>query len=91
MQFMVDVNFRGTILRGLQRRDSSLEIIRAQDVGLDGIDDRELLAWAAERGCILLTHDRATVPDAAWQRVTAGLPMPGVIVVDAQMRTGQAI
>jgi hypothetical protein len=40
---------------------------------------------------ILLTHDRATIPDFAYARVVAGQPMPGVFVVHDRMPVRQAI
>jgi hypothetical protein len=50
-----------------------------------------VLEWAAEQGRILLTHDRRTVPPIAHDRVAAGMPMPGVFVVSADVPIGQAI
>jgi predicted nuclease of predicted toxin-antitoxin system len=52
-----------------------------QDVGLRTAIDPTILEWAASQGRILLTHDRTTMPDFAYQRVRAGMPMPGVLVV----------
>ena len=42
-------------------------------------------------GRIVLTHDWATMPAFAYQRILAGLPMPGLFVVSDLMPTGQAI
>jgi hypothetical protein len=55
-----------------------------QDVGLRTADDHDVLAWAAAEGRILVTHDRETMVGFAYQRVEAGLPMPGVFVVRNQ-------
>ena len=40
-----------------------------------------MLAWAAEENRILLTHDVATMSRYAYDRVEAGLPMPGVFEI----------
>jgi hypothetical protein len=40
---------------------------------------------------ILITHDRNTLPNFAYERVRAGEPMPGVFVVSDLMPVGQAI
>jgi len=40
---------------------------------------------------VLLTHDRKTMPSFAYERVAAGLPMPGVFLVSDAMPIGQAI
>ena len=55
--------------------------MRAQDVGLGGIDDPALLAWAAEMMRILLTHDVSTITAHAYDRVKNGGRMPGVFEV----------
>ena len=39
----------------------------------------------------MLTHDRETVPNFAYDRVRAGQPMPGVFLVSDLMPVGQAI
>ena len=53
--------------------------MRAIDVGLSGVDDPGVLAWAAREGRLVLTHDVATMVGFAYDRVNGGLPMPGLI------------
>ncbi len=91
LKLVSDENFDGDILRGLFRRRPDLDITRVQDVGLSATPDPDVLAWAAAEGRILLTHDRATMPSFAYQRVQTGQPMPGIFVVSDQMPLGQAI
>jgi predicted nuclease of predicted toxin-antitoxin system len=86
-----DENFNGEIVRGLLRRQADLNLVRVQDVGLMEKNDPEVLDWAAANSRILLTHDRNTIPAFAYDRVRAGEPMPGVVVVDDRMPVGQAI
>ena len=45
----------------------------------------------AENGRILLTHDRATMPAFAYERVVAGQPMPGIFVVHDRVAVRQAL
>ena len=91
MRFLADENFDNRILAGLRRRLPALDILRVQDAGLVGAEDPEILAWAAEEDRILLTHDAATVPDFAYERIRAGAAMPGVLEVPFDMPIGQAI
>ena len=87
-----DENFNGEIVRGLLRRFADLDIVRIQDApGMLGADDPTVLEWAAAEGRILLTHDRATMPDFAYQRVLAGQQMPGLFVVNDRHPVGQVI
>ena len=86
-----DENFIGDIVRGLLLRRPDLDLVRVQDVGIEGTDDLTVLTFAAENDRILLTHDRATMPDFAYVRVASGEPMPGVLVVHDRMPVRQAI
>jgi hypothetical protein len=72
-------------------RRPDLDIVRVQDVGLSSAADPEVLAWSAVEGRVLLTHDRDTMPNYAYDRVRAGQPMPGVFLVSDLMQIGQAI
>ncbi|MGH3992866.1 MAG: hypothetical protein ACRDSN_10440, partial [Pseudonocardiaceae bacterium] len=40
-----------------------------------------VLEWAAAENRVLLTHDVATMARYAYERVEAGLPMPGVFEI----------
>lgn len=86
-----DENFNNAILRGVLRRKPDLDIIRIQDVGLSGADDPTVLAWAAEENRVLLTHDVATITHYAYERVKAGLSMPGVFEVPYGFSVGEII
>jgi predicted nuclease of predicted toxin-antitoxin system len=91
LRLLSDQNFNNDIVRGLLLRRPGLDIVRVQDVGLAEAEDPDVLAWAAEARRIVLTHDRTTFPDFAYDRVTAGEPMPGVFVVNDRMPVGRAI
>lgn len=88
---VADENFNNDIVRGMLRRKPDLDIVRVQDVGLSNEDDRVILEWAAKEGRVLVTHDVTTITNFAYERVRAGLPMPGVIEVDDDLPIGQAI
>lgn len=89
--FLVDQNFNEHIIDGLTRRDAKLKFTYVREVGLNEAPDPEILEWAAERGLVLLTHDRKTIPLFAHVRVAAGLPMPGVFLVSDDLPIRQAI
>lgn len=84
-------NFNNDIVRGLLRRNPELDIVRVQDVGLRGEEDAVILEWAAKEGRVVLTHDAATMAYFAYERVKAGLSMPGVIEVADDLPLGQVI
>jgi predicted nuclease of predicted toxin-antitoxin system len=91
LRLLSDENFNGDIVRGVLLRNPDQDIVRVQDVGLTEADDPTVLAWAAANDRIVLTHDRATMPDFAYARVTGGEPMPGVFVMNDRLPVRQAI
>jgi hypothetical protein len=91
MRFLADENFDNRILRGLLRKDPTADIVRVQDTEIVGADDPTVLEWAAGEGRILLTHDIQTLNGFAYERLAAGLPMPGVFQIGAQLPVGQVI
>ncbi|MEM7793293.1 MAG: DUF5615 family PIN-like protein [Cyanobacteria bacterium P01_C01_bin.118] len=91
LKLLADENFDNTLIRGLLRRNSRIDIIRVQDAELSGKDDPTVLAWAAQENRVLLTHDVATITKYAYERVAKGYPMPGVIEVRTDAPIGQII
>ena len=91
LSLLSDENFNGDIVRGLFLRQPNLDLLRVQDVGLREVDDPAILAWAASNERILLTHDRATMPDFAYDRLVRGEPMAGMFVVNDRMPIRQAL
>jgi hypothetical protein len=86
-----DENFDNRILRGLLHRKPELDIVRVQDVGLLGKGDADILEWAATEGRVLFTHDVKTMKQYAYDRIAAGLLMPGVFLVSKEVPISQAV
>jgi predicted nuclease of predicted toxin-antitoxin system len=86
-----DADVHGDVVRGLRRRESALDLVRVQEVGLRTAEDPEILTWAATEGRVLLTHDRKTMVGYASDRARAGEPLPGVIVLSDRQTIGEAI
>lgn len=91
LRLAADENFNNDVVRGVLRRNSGVDIVRVQDVGLSGAEDPVVLEWAAGAGRVLLTHDVATMTAYAYERVLAGKPMPGVFEVGRSVPVAQAI
>lgn len=77
LRVAVDENFNNKIVRGLLRRNPEFDIVRVQDVGLSGADDRAVLEWAANEKRVLLTQDISTITRYAYERVQKDLPLTG--------------
>lgn len=91
LRFLADENFNNQIVRGVLRRNANVDIVRVQDVGLSEADDPTVLEWAAQQGRVVLTNDVATMTNFAYQRVQAGLSMPGLFEVSRRVPVGLAI
>lgn len=91
LRLLADENFNNDILRGLAKRNPDLDVIRVQDVGLSNTADEIILDWAARENRVLFTHDVATMTRHAYDRVRAGLPMPGVCEVARFVPVGKAV
>ncbi len=77
MRFLADENFDNRILL----RNPDFDVIRVQDTEVYQADDPAVLAFAAHEGRILLTRDVNTMEGFAYDRIEAGLSMPGVIEI----------
>ena len=91
LRLAIDEDFNNRILRGLLRRRPDLDIVRIQDAGLVGKTDDEILEWASKEGRVILTHDVTTMKKHAYDRISVGLPMPGIFELSQQLPIGQAI
>ena len=90
-KFLADENFNNQIVRGILRQSNNVDIVRVQDVDLSGVDDPTILEWAAQQKRVTLTHDVATMVTFAYQRIEAGLSMPGLFEVSRRVSVGLAI
>jgi hypothetical protein len=91
LRLTTDEDVHDDIIRGLRRREPSLDIIRVVDVGLDHTPDPLILEWAAGEGRVLITGDLNTMVGFAWGRVRSGLPMPGVLALLENVGIGRVI
>jgi hypothetical protein len=88
LRLLADENLNAYIVRGLRRRLDGLGLATVQSLGLAGADDPAVLQVAAEQGRVLVTQDVLTMTRFAFERVDAGLSMPGVIEIVAGAALG---
>lgn len=91
IKFLADENFNNQIVRGVLQQNPDIDLVRVQDVGLKGASDPDVLFWAAQEKRIVLTHDVATMITFAYERIQAGLPMPGLFEVKRRVPVGLVI
>ena len=91
LPYLLDECVHGGLSGALLQQEPSLDVIRVQEVGLSSTDDRLILARAADEGRIVVTNDRSTLIGFAYERVIAGQPMPGVVVLNQDMSLGDTV
>src|ERR1700730_6065144 len=91
LRLITDEDVHDDIIRGMRRREPTLDVVRAVDVGLDHTPDPIILAWAAGQDRILITGDLNTMVGFAWARVLAAQPMPGVLSLRQNIGAGRVI
>jgi predicted nuclease of predicted toxin-antitoxin system len=91
MRFLADENFNNDLLRALKKQRPDVDIVRVQDTEIYRADDPTVLDWAANEQRIVLTHDVKSMTKYAYDRVIAGLPMPGIIEVKRDVTTAEII
>ena len=91
MRFLADENFDGRVFDGIRVENPELDIVRAQDTEVYEKADPLVLEFAARENRILLTHDSKTMPNHAFDRLAAGLTMPGMIVVSKKLELKKVI
>jgi predicted nuclease of predicted toxin-antitoxin system len=81
LRLVSDEDVHDDVIRGLRRREPSLDIVRVVDVGLDHAPDPDILTWAAAEGRVVVTGDLNSMVGFAWSRVRSRQLMPGVLAL----------
>ena len=90
-KYLFDEDLNGRIVRGVRRRISDLDSRTVQEIDLPEASDPTVLDWAASQGRIVITHDHRNHRPCAEDRLKAGLPMTGLILVRQTAPLGQVI
>jgi predicted nuclease of predicted toxin-antitoxin system len=61
IRFLADADLNHGIVRGCRRLEPAIDFLSANEAGLAGVPDPEVLAIAAEQDRILVSHDRKTM------------------------------
>jgi Domain of unknown function (DUF5615) len=89
-RFQADADFNHKIVRGLRRREPSVDFQGANEGAVVGVADPDVLRIAAESARILVSHDRKTMP-AHFVHFAELQASPGLIIVSQDLDIGAAI
>jgi Domain of unknown function (DUF5615) len=81
VRFLADADLNRAIVTGVLRREPTLDFLTAQEAALRGMNDSAVLALAAERQRILVSHDAGTMPDHFRAFRDAGKRSSGVFLI----------
>ena len=90
IRFQADADLKQAIVTGSIRREPNLDFRSANETGLEGIKDPEVLALTARDGRVLVTHDRKTMPTEFGQFITTQTSS-GVLILSQNLSIGEAI
>jgi len=81
IRFQADNDLKFGIVKAVRRREPAIAFASAQEAGLEGISDPDLLDRAASENRILVSHDRRTMLEHFRAHLAAGKSSPGVLIV----------
>lgn len=90
IRFQADADLRVPIIKGLKRREPSIDVRTAHEARLAALDDLSVLGVAASAGRLLVTHDVSTMPEA-FSRFIQDRMSPGVILISQELSYREAI
>lgn len=90
VRFQADADLRQAIVTGTIRKQPKLDFQSANQAGLEGLKDAEVLAIAANQNRVLVTHDRKTMPIEFGQFILTQTSS-GILVVSQSLPVSDAI
>jgi predicted nuclease of predicted toxin-antitoxin system len=89
--FQADNDLKFGIVKAARRREPAIDFLSAQEVGLHGVADPDLLDLAAVNGRVLVTHDGRTMPDHFREHLALGKSSPGLLIVSQDAAIGDVV
>jgi len=89
VRFQADNDLRKAILRGVVRSERRIDFGSAQAARFDGVPDPQVLAFSAEEGRILVSHDFQTF--GLFRQFTRERSSPGVFLVRQDLPVSRAV
>jgi len=91
IRFLADADFNFAIVKGCRRVEPAMDFLSANEAGLEGVLDPEVLAIASDQNRILVTHDKKTMPGHFGKFLMAARTCPGVFVISQDEDIGDVI
>lgn len=90
IRFQADADLNEDLVRGLRRREPTIDFKTASDAGLRDLSDEQVLGVAARDARVLVSHDHRTMPRCFADFIPTQTS-PGVLIVRQTIPTVVAI
>ena len=90
IRFQADADLNQAILQGTTRREPTIDFQTANEAGLSGLNDIEVLTIASNDGRTLVTHDHRTMPIYFGEFITTHAS-PGVLIIPQYVPVSSAV
>ena len=91
IRFQADADLQYQIVAAVREQEPAIDFASAVDSQLKGLPDPEVLDLAANRGRILITHDRRTMVNHFRTHLKEGKSSPGVFLVSQFAALGPVV
>ncbi len=91
ISFQADNDLKVDIVKAVRRQEPSVDFASAQEAGLGGVGDPEVLDMAARQDRVLVSHDRRTMLDHFRSHLSARKSSPGVLIVSQGAPVGLVV
>jgi len=93
IRYLMDENVNPLYQTQLLRREPELVVWAVGDEGAPpkGTLDPEILIWCEERGFILVTNNRTSMPPHLTEHLRMGRHVPGIFIMNPKMSIGETI
>ncbi len=89
IRFLADADLKFQVVVAVKHGEPAIDFQSANEAGLKGLKDPQVLSYAAREGRILVTHDRSTMPDYFFSFIK-NRRSPGLIIVSQQLAISAA-
>jgi hypothetical protein len=90
-RFLADEDLRLEIVLAVRSLEPAIEFHTALEMGCSGLDDPELLAFAASHRLLIVSHDVNTLGAFAQQRIRQAQFMPGLFLAPQKHSTRNVV
>lgn len=91
--FLLDEHIAHAIAVGLRSREPDIQVFTIGDPNAPGAGtpDHDILIWIEERGCLLVTNNRKSMPGHLRNHMDRQRHIPGIVVISQRMSWGDTI